>query len=124
MITKLNFDGRAELFCHSNILSSLEVDSNQFLNVCIIAGCDYIKNVRGIGIHKAFNIVKTSTNIFEALEQKGANSEYRKKFDCASAVFHHQSVIDPASLKTVPLNKWDADPSPELQQFCGKYPFD
>lgn len=62
--------------------------------------------------------------MFEALEQKGATSDYRRKFEYASAVFHHQSVIDPANLKTVPLKKWDVDPSPELQQYCGKYPFD
>ena len=68
-------------------------------------------------------MVKSNTDIFQVLGKKGAVAGYKEKFQRALVVFHHQTVIDPTTLKTVPLSKWDIDPPQELQQYCGKYPF-
>jgi flap endonuclease-1 len=119
----LGFDGQGEFYCLDDVLKGLKVNMEQFVNSCIIAGCDYLKNVRGIGIHKAFDLqTKHGEAIFTVLAQKGAAKDYEKKFIMAKAVFCHQTVIDPVEVKTVPLKDWPTPPSRQLQHYCGEYP--
>jgi 5'-3' exonuclease len=42
------------------VLACLEVNQLAFLNICITAGCDYLPNVKGVGINKAKKLVKES----------------------------------------------------------------
>ena len=42
------------------------MEKDQFLNVCIAAGCGYLKNVWGVGVNKAFALVR-GTKMFEEL---------------------------------------------------------
>ncbi|KXJ18272.1 Exonuclease 1 [Exaiptasia diaphana] len=95
-------------------------EEDKFLDCCITAGCDYLRNVRGIGIHKAFQLhLDDSSDVFSILDTKGAPPEYKESFKKAKAVFCHQTVFDPVLLKTTPLNEWPSQPSQELQIYCG-----
>ena len=87
--------------------------------MCIAAGCDYLKNIRGIGIARAFQLVATGGDILEALVQRGADETYRANFHKAMAVFRHQTVFDVESGSTVPLEKWNTDPPMDVQYLCG-----
>lgn len=87
--------------------------------MCIAAGCDYLKNIRGIGITRAFHLAATGGDILEALARRGAGETYRANFQKAMAVFHHQAVFDVVSCSTVPLEKWDTDPPMDVQYLCG-----
>ena len=89
--------------------------------MCIAAGCDYLKNVKGIGIHRAYELVKKS-NLMESLSQRGASQEYQDNFHKVEAVFQHQTVFDLISGSTIPLENWETDTLVDVQHLCGKYP--
>lgn len=106
----------------------LEVDQLAFVNICIAAGCDYLPNVKGVGINKAKKMVKENDDFLQHLTQiPGAPQGYEEQFITARAVFQHQTVIDPDNSTTVPINAWnetfDDETRTNLQKYCGVYPF-
>lgn len=40
----------------------------QFIDLCILLGCDYCETIRGIGPKKAFELIKTYGDIESVLE--------------------------------------------------------
>ena len=114
--------GHGEYFELNNILSGLNTTKTEFVHGCIAAGCDYLSNVRGVGIHRAFSFVK-SGKLFEELKKKHSPANYDDLFQMALAVFQHQSVFNPTLLTVQPLNPWTEDPGDEVKHFCGLYPF-
>ena len=39
----------------------------KFLEMCIVAGCDYLPNIRGIGINKARKIVVEEADLMKEI---------------------------------------------------------
>ena len=87
--------------------------------MCIAAGCDYLKNIRGIGIARAFHLAMTGGDILEALVQRGADETYWSNFHKAMPAFRHQTVFHVEPGSTVPLEKWNTIPSMDVQYMCG-----
>jgi 5'-3' exonuclease len=48
---------------HKDILKSLELEENQFLDLCIMCGCDYNKNIPKVGPENAFKYLKKYNSI-------------------------------------------------------------
>ena len=48
---------------YPHLLSSLKLQCNQFLDLCIMCGTDYNKNIYGIGPEKAFKYIKQYSDI-------------------------------------------------------------
>ena len=106
-----------------NILESLKLSYGKFLCLCIMAGCDYLPNVPGIGIHREKQMIDHSDDFQSVLEKYPA--KYQQKFQEAKLVFLHQTVIDPTSRKSVPLFAWEDITMHDKHQFnCGKYPLE
>jgi 5'-3' exonuclease len=106
------------------ILSQLNMDKDKFTDMCIAAGCDYLHNIQGIGISKAKKIVcehPQYLNTFQSLQS--APEDYSKCFAETRIVFHSQTVINPSTCQTVPLNEYQNPMEDELKHLCGKYPF-
>ena len=116
---KASLSGDGDVVDLSEVLEGLKISKKQFQEMCIAAGCDYLKNIRGVGIARAFQVAATGGDILEALVQRGADETYQANFHKAMAVFHHQTVFDVNSCSTVPLEKWDTDPSMDVQYLCG-----
>jgi len=114
-------NGDGEFFDLCDILEDLKFDFSQFQQMCVPGGCDYFKNWRGIGIHRACDMAGDGDDL-DALKSKGADHKYCKKFKMALVVFKHQTVFDLESCSTRPLEKWEYDPSKEIQHLCGLYP--
>ncbi|KAE9416167.1 hypothetical protein Angca_009179 [Angiostrongylus cantonensis] len=55
-------------FSLSRILSDLDMTMEQFVDLCILLGCDYCESIRGIGPKKAFELIKSYGNIESILE--------------------------------------------------------
>lgn len=91
-----------------------------FRKVYSAAGCDYLKNVRGIGIQRAFKMVAAG-QLMELLGKGGAPEDYWERFVKAEAVFQHQTVFNLGTCSTVPLEKWETNPPAELHYLCGEY---
>ena len=116
-----------ELVELDKVLDYLEVNQSSFINICITAGCDYLPNVKGVGINKAKTLVKENDDFIHHLSQiPGASQGYKDRFVSACAVFQHQTIIDPESSTTMPINKWteafDDESKANLQRYCGVYP--
>jgi 5'-3' exonuclease len=90
----------------AKILRHLNLNPNQFLSMCVIASCDYLPNIKTIGIHNAQHIVN-GIDFLAFLEQhKQAPPQYRHVFLQAIAVFNHQFIYDIKTLRVLPLQPW------------------
>ncbi|KAL1541746.1 exonuclease 1 isoform X1 [Salvia divinorum] len=98
--------------------SFMYFDRELFTGMCILAGCDFLPSVPGIGIVKAYNLVAKYRNLDRVLSvlklEKGqvVPEDYPTAFRQALAVFQHARVYDAASKKLKPLNPL----TPELLQ--------
>ena len=122
-MVKTSMSGDGECFILSDILGGLNLSMKQFRMMYIAAGCDYLRNVKGVGIQRAFQMVASGGDLLQLLGSRGASEEYRECFAKAEAVFQHQTVFDFGTCSTVSLEKWDTDPPTDVQYLCGKYPF-
>ena len=112
-------NGDGEVFDMNEILEGLKLNMTQFQKMCITAGCDFLRNVKGVGIQRAFEMASSEGDMLEALSRKGADEEYCGNFIKAMTVFNHQTVFDLECCSTVPLKKWDTGPSMDIQYLCG-----
>ncbi|XAR63945.1 Exodeoxyribonuclease I [Bertholletia excelsa] len=71
-----------------------------FTGMCVLAGCDFLPSVPGIGISKAYSLVSKYRNLDRALSvlkfEKGniMPEDYSRSFREAVAVFQHALVYD------------------------------
>jgi len=52
----------------SNVLEGFEMKQEEFIDLCILLGCDYVDKIKGIGPKKAIELVKKHKNIETILE--------------------------------------------------------
>ncbi|KAM7438180.1 Rad2 nuclease [Porites harrisoni] len=112
----MNADGKVFDLCE--ILNGLTLHFAQFKQMCIPAGCDHLKNWRGIGIHKACDMAAGDRDVLDALISKGADDEYCENFKMALAVVKHQTVFNLESCSTRLLDKWESDSSIGIHHLC------
>ena len=41
----------------ASVLEGMEIDQDQFVDLCILLGCDYVDKIKGIGPKKAIELV-------------------------------------------------------------------
>ena len=121
---KLHLDGQGEEIVLQDVLQAFDISQDKFLNWCILSGCDYLPNLKGIGIKKAKQIIDSKDDFLSVVEVLDiAPPDYRQKFNEAKIIFLHQTVIDPVSKKSVALLEWEDTVEKENHQSrCGKYP--
>ena len=51
------------------ILEELEINQEQFIDICILLGCDYSDTIKGIGYKRAYSIIKKYGSIKNFLEK-------------------------------------------------------
>ncbi|CAD8115963.1 unnamed protein product [Paramecium primaurelia] len=87
----------------------------KFLTFCILSGCDYLGSISGIGIKRAYQVVATSQNYKQAidnLQRKQKVSvpfDYVEQFEKAYLTFLFQRVFCPVQRKMVTVNTFDTD---------------
>ncbi|TYH01565.1 hypothetical protein ES288_A09G068800v1 [Gossypium darwinii] len=75
-------------------------DKELFTGMCVLAGCDFLPSVPGIGIVKAHSLVSKYRNLDRVLSvlkiEKGSQmpEDYTKSFKEALAVFQHARIYD------------------------------
>jgi flap endonuclease-1 len=62
------------------VLKEMDITMDQFIDICILCGCDYSKTIEGIGPAKAYNFIKENNNIEEVLKYiEELNEDSKKK---------------------------------------------
>jgi len=63
-LSKINtYDGTCTRIKYPNLLEKLSLEDNQFLDLCIMCGTDYNKNIFRVGPEKAYKYIQTHTDI-------------------------------------------------------------
>ncbi|KAH7467086.1 Exonuclease 1 [Phytophthora ramorum] len=84
-----------------------------FIQLCVLAGCDYCPSVSGVGIITAYKLVseyKTPAEVLAALQkQKGPSlpDDFAEHFYSAILTYRHQLVFDPRDSKLKMLRPLD-----------------
>eukprot|EP00624_Nannochloropsis_granulata_P006604 evm.model.NODE_49765_length_66778_cov_45.246429.11 len=115
VLFKLDKEGKAHEIESHNLSLNDEHDfegwtENMFLDMCLLAGCDYLPNLPGLGIKTAHKLVRqhrTYKKILQALRTMGGKTvippEYIENFARARLTFRHHYVYDLDDKCIVPL---------------------
>eukprot|EP00697_Spironema_sp_BW2_P014538 gnl/Spiro4/4984_TR2485_c0_g1_i1.p1 gnl/Spiro4/4984_TR2485_c0_g1~~gnl/Spiro4/4984_TR2485_c0_g1_i1.p1 ORF type:complete len:397 (+),score=74.44 gnl/Spiro4/4984_TR2485_c0_g1_i1:39-1229(+) len=97
-------------------LSELQMDMEQFIDLCILCGCDYTSRIPGIGYVRAHKLIKQFRSI-EALLPALNKTKYPVNenylYREAHALFRNPDVLDPNSIEL----RWTAPDEDGLIQF-------
>ena len=63
-------------YCLEGILSNLNVTHEQFVDMCILCGCDYTSKINGVGPITAYKLIKKHKNIENIIEEIKQISKY------------------------------------------------
>lgn len=63
-------DDKAREYTFSKVLEGLELDYDQFVDLCILMGCDYCDSINGIGGKKGLDLIKKLGSIENILKEK------------------------------------------------------
>ncbi|XP_040998489.1 exonuclease 1 [Juglans microcarpa x Juglans regia] len=101
-------------------------DMDLFTGMCVLAGCDILSSIPGIGIGKAYALVSKYRNLDRVLSvlkfEKGNQmpDDYSKSFTEAVAVFQHAQIYD---IDTKKLKHLKPLPENLLQSLNGELEF-
>ena len=63
-------------YCLQGILDSLKITHDQFIDLCILCGCDYTTKIHGIGPITAYKLILQYVNIENILEKLKNNNKF------------------------------------------------
>ncbi|KAL7682809.1 putative XPG/Rad2 endonuclease, PIN-like domain superfamily, 5'-3' exonuclease domain superfamily [Plasmopara halstedii] len=118
VLYKLNSDGwgcelkRRSLGANEE-LSFVGWSEEMFIQLCVLAGCDYCPSVSGVGIITAYKLVnenKTPIKVLKALQQQKGSlvpENFSEQFYSAILTYRHQLVFDPRDGKLKMLSPLD-----------------
>ncbi|XP_013391519.1 flap endonuclease 1 [Lingula anatina] len=88
-------------FYYGRILDELGLSDEEFIDLCILLGCDYCESIRGIGPKKALDFIKQYKCIEEVIkhiDQKKYTVPEDWLFKEARQLFKEPEVADPGTL--------------------------
>lgn len=53
---------------YNKVLEGLQMDRNQFIDLCILLGCDYCESIKGVGPFRAVSLIQQYKSIEKILE--------------------------------------------------------
>ena len=95
----------------NEVLSGLGLNMEEFVDLCILCGCDYCENIQGIGCIKAYQLIKeykTIEKVIEYTERYNKDESHKKKlsynkenFDFVTAreLFKKPEVVDTSKVE-------------------------
>jgi len=103
-------------FCYEKVLSEMGFTHEQFVDLCILLGCDYCSSIRGIGPKRAFDLIqqhKSIDVILEKLDQKKYSVPENWVYKEARRLFMEPDVTDPNEVEL----KWSDPDDEEVVKF-------
>ena len=118
-IVKKNKDKDSiSIFNLDSILDTFDMTHDEFINLCILCGCDYCSSIPKIGNITAFKLIKQHKNIENILEYNKLNKkynipdDYKDKFDISKKlflIFKDKLDIDNLDIVSSDINKHKLD---------------
>ncbi|XP_078036649.1 flap structure-specific endonuclease 1 [Augochlora pura] len=110
-------------FHFDKVLEGLELNHDEFIDLCIMLGCDYTNSIKGIGPKRAIELIKTHRSlekIIENLDSKKFSAPEDWNYKQARILFQKPEVIDPDEIDL----KW-SEPDEEglVKYLCGDKQF-
>ena len=109
----------------ANILNECNITHDQFIDLCIMLGCDYCPTIEGIGMHKAYKLIKEYGNLDIIV-----NSDSIKKKIYISDEFIQRYSVAREYFKNPPVNDnigeilWNVTKTDELKELLiNKYSY-
>ncbi|PIK43808.1 putative exonuclease 1 isoform X1 [Apostichopus japonicus] len=135
VIFKMDTNGNALEIDQSSLNRALKMGSyfsvDKFRHMCILAGCDYLPSLQGIGLGKARKFIHTSTNpdMRQVLKRMPlqmklkvpVTQEYIDGFIRADNTFLYQLAFDPRKRKLMPLHPYPPELADEEMDYAGRY---
>lgn len=106
---------------HSLILKEISLTENQFIDLCILLGCDYCKTIKGVGPMKALQLIRKHESIekiLECLEEKYEVPE-GWGYENAREFLKKPNVISDYSVLNENL-KWKTPEKEKLKEYLTK----
>jgi flap endonuclease-1 len=111
--------------CFEEVLKGLEVTYDQFVDLCILCGCDYTDTIDGVGPVTAYKLIKehkTIEGVVKELERENLDPKRKRKFvipeqfnyEDARELFKKAEVISDVSNLEL---KWNKPNEEELTKF-------
>eukprot|EP00826_Nyctotherus_ovalis_P004712 TRINITY_DN1103_c0_g1_i1.p1 TRINITY_DN1103_c0_g1~~TRINITY_DN1103_c0_g1_i1.p1 ORF type:complete len:383 (+),score=133.59 TRINITY_DN1103_c0_g1_i1:125-1273(+) len=121
------FNSKKDPMCEidlSVVLKEFQMSMDEFIDLCILCGCDYTPHIEGIGPIRAFKLIqslRTMEKVLDTLDEEISKSTKEKKyrlpagFDYATArkLFKEPDVQDPGSVEL----KWGKPDAEALKKF-------
>ncbi|XP_041468401.1 exonuclease 1-like isoform X2 [Lytechinus variegatus] len=136
VIVKLDLAGNCMEVDSSRLNIAMKIGEKftpeKFRYMCIIAGCDYLASLPGIGIGKARKLFQLTVNpdikqvikrMATTLKMKSTTvtPEYMEGFQQANNTFLYQLAYDPNKKKLQPLTPYPPEVGPSMLTYAGKY---
>jgi flap endonuclease-1 len=104
---------------YEKMLRGLELSHDEFVDLCILLGCDYCDSIRGIGPHRALQLIKEHRNIETILKHLDKNKypiPENWPFEQARELFKNPEVTNPDEIAL----KWTSPNEEGLVEFMVK----
>jgi flap endonuclease-1 len=90
----INSTGKMVEYNLETILEELEFDKDQFIDMCILLGCDYCPTIEGVGMKRAYDLMKEHGSIEGVLKHTKfkASKEFMEKYPIARRYFKKAPV--------------------------------
>lgn len=101
------------------VLSELKLTQNEFVDLCILLGCDYCSSIKGIGPKKAVELIvkhRTLENILENLDKTKYPVPENWPYQQCRKLFFEPDVADAASFEFT----WNTPDEENLVEFMVK----
>lgn len=75
------------------ILKNLELSTEEFVDLCILLGCDYCPTIRGIGRKKSFELIQKHRNIETILDNIDQTVRFLSNLQLSNQTLQFQSLF-------------------------------
>lgn len=108
---------------YEKILKGFELSSKEFIDLCILLGCDYCDSIKGVGPKRAIEMINTYRDIetiLENIDRKKYAVPEEWNYEVARQLFIKPEVTDPEEIDL----KWtDPDEEGLVKFMCGDRQF-
>jgi flap endonuclease-1 len=108
---------------YEKVLKGLELETNEFIDLCILMGCDYCETIRGIGPKRAYELIKKHKSIEEIIKNidtKKYEIPENWNYQRARELFVEPEI---APVETIELKWTNPDEDGLVKYLCGDKQF-